>query len=89
MYFPLLFTGRWASILLLLSWVVSFELDPSSSVTEVWEIGCSSATGHPIILLPCVRVAKMSFYEDLVAFWCWNGPVLSWSLTNLGKNRQK
>ena len=46
--------------------VVSSELDPSSSVTGVWEIGCSLAADGPIVLTFCVVVPKRSFYEDLV-----------------------
>ena len=52
--------------LLSLPKVVSSELDPSSSVTGGWEIGCSSAADGPIVLAVCVEVPKRSFYEDLV-----------------------
>ena len=46
--------------------VGSHEVDPSSSVAGVWEIGCGSAAGHPIILSPCVHLLKTLYYEVLV-----------------------
>ena len=49
---------------------LSVELDPPSSVIGVWEIGCGLAVGCPIILSPCVRIPKRSFYEDQVMFGC-------------------
>ena len=45
---------------------LSVELDPSSLVTGVWEIGFSSAAGHPIVLSPCVRISEMSYYKVYV-----------------------
>ena len=48
---------------------LSVELDPSSSVTWVWKIGCSLAASHPICLSSCVELLKRLYYEDLVVIW--------------------
>ena len=49
----------------------------------MWEIGCGSATGHPIVLLPCVELLKRLYYEVQVVFWWWIVPVLCWKAQKL------
>ena len=65
-----------------------YWLDP---LVGVWEIGCGSAAGRPIVLAFCVKVPKVFYYEVQVVFWWWIVPVLCWkaqkSEVRVGENR--